>query len=365
VIDPAFGQLRFTPQPPGTHVVLPTVGSICAVDFTFDVLKVPTIDQNPIVDGVQTVQVVDFTEQDGGSVTASARGTSIGTRVERAPTAIATIAATNVVVGAALVDQATVSGRVNPQPGATVDFRLYGPSDATCTGPTAFEWLGVSYPVAGGSVTSPTFTPAIAGTYRWVASYSGDANNAASSGACNDSNESSLVAPASPTIATIASVNIVIGGAVNDQAWVSGRVNPQPGATVDFRLYPPGDTACVGPTVFESLGVAVPVDDGPITSASFTPSTPGTYRWVATYNGDVNNLAVSGPCNGEGETVQAFAGPPRAQFPVAPPGTGGVLPATGSHHGGLLRVAFGSTFAGVLLVASARRRRANVVTTVG
>ena len=365
LIDPVFGQLRFTPQPPGTHVVLPTVGSICAVDFTFDVLKVPSIDQNPIVDGVQTVQVVDFTEQDGGSVTASARGTSIGTRVERAPTTIATIATTNVVIGAALVDQATVSGRVNPQPGATVDFRLYGPNDATCSGPTAFESLGVPYPVAGGSVTSATFTPTTAGTYRWVATYNGDVNNAASSGACTESTESSLVAPASPTIATIASLNVVVGGAVTDQATVSGRVNPQPGATIDFRLYGPGDTACVGATVFESLGVAVGVDDAPITSASFTPSSPGTYRWVATYNGDVNNQAVSGACNGEGETVQVFAAPPRAQLPVAPPGTGGVLPATGSHHGGLLRVAFGLTLTGLLLVGSTRRRRANAATTVG
>ena len=362
LIDPVFGQLRFTPEPAGAHVVLPTVGSICAVDFTFDVLKSPTVDQNPIADGVQTVQVVDFTEQDGGSVTASARGTSIGTRVLPAPTAISTIASASIVVGATLVDRATVSGRVNPQPGATVDFRLYGPNDATCSGPTAFESLGVPYPVAGGSATSATFTPATAGTYRWVATYSGDVNNSGSSGACNDSNESSVVAPASPTIATAASLNVVIGGTLADQATVSGRVNPQPGATVDFRLYGPDDATCSGPTVFESLGVAVPVADGPIASAPFSPSTPGTYRWVAAYSGDVNNVAVTGACNADGETVLVFPAPPSAQLPVAPPSRSGslVLPATGSNRGALLGVAFGLTCTGMLLVASTRRRRAEV-----
>src|SRR4029078_2090314 len=46
LIDPVFGQLRFTPQPPGTHVVLPVRGAICRVDFTVDVVRAPTIDQN-------------------------------------------------------------------------------------------------------------------------------------------------------------------------------------------------------------------------------------------------------------------------------------------------------------------------------
>src|SRR4051794_5059228 len=78
LIDPVFGQLRFTPQPPGTHVVLPSSGSICRIDFTLDVLKTPSIDQNPATAGLQTVQVVDFSESDLVSLTASARATSLG-----------------------------------------------------------------------------------------------------------------------------------------------------------------------------------------------------------------------------------------------------------------------------------------------
>ena len=369
LIDPVFGQLRFTPEPAAAHVVLPTVGSICAVDFTFDVLRSPTVDQDPTVAGVQTVQVVDFTEQDGGSVTASARGTSIGTRVERAPTAIATIATTNITIGGGVADQATVSGRVNPQPGATIDFRLYGPSDTNCSGPTVFESLSVPYPVAGGPVTSATFTPSTAGTYRWVATYSGDVNNAPSSGACTDSNEGSVVTPASPTLATIASLNLVVGGAVSDQATLSGRINPQPGATVDFRLYGPDDVTCSGPSVFDSLGVAVPVTDEPVASASFTPSTAGTYRWVAAYSGDINNQAVPGVCNGDNEAVEVFPTPPGPQshappasVPVPPSAS---LPATGSGDIVLLRMAFAVSITGFLLVAATRRRRSQGPAPVG
>jgi len=42
------------------------------------------------------------------------------------------------------------------------------------------------------------FTPAQEGTYRWIASYSGDANNTAKAGACNDANESTTVGAPAP-----------------------------------------------------------------------------------------------------------------------------------------------------------------------
>ena len=54
-------------------------------------------------------------------------------------------------------------------------------------------------PVSGNAdYTSAPFTPTQPGTYRWIAAYSGDGNNNAVSGACNDPNESFTVAPAPP-----------------------------------------------------------------------------------------------------------------------------------------------------------------------
>ncbi|MDT7713538.1 MAG: hypothetical protein QOG46_2364 [Pseudonocardiales bacterium] len=194
MIDPAAGQLRFTPR--AGHVILPSTGSACRVDFTFNVVKSPLRDQDPITPGVQTVQVVDNT-QTQGVISAFGRGTSSGTTVQPATPAIATVASPDVVLGGALIDQATVSGRVNPIAGATVDFRLYGPDDATCAGAPVFESLGVTVS-AGGTANSAAFTPTATGTYRWRASYSGDANNAAVTGACNAADETRSVIPPPP-----------------------------------------------------------------------------------------------------------------------------------------------------------------------
>ena len=195
-IDPAFnifGRVRFTPQA-GGHVFLTGVTgalSMCQINFTFDVLKAPTIDQDAAAPGVQTVQVVDNTQYVGQTTnTASGRGTTIGMTVSRATPTIATVASANITLGIGqLADSATVSGRINPQPGATIDFRLYGPNDVACSGVPVFTSLGVSYPVTGGAVTSGVFAPVAAGDYRWVASYSGDQNNVPVAGACNAANE--------------------------------------------------------------------------------------------------------------------------------------------------------------------------------
>ena len=76
-------------------------------------------------------------------------------------------------------------------------------------------------------MTSAAFTPTSAGTYRWRAFYSGDANNVAVAGACNAANENVVVSAATPTIATTASGDIALeAGTLTDTATISGRVNP-------------------------------------------------------------------------------------------------------------------------------------------
>lgn len=359
VIDQVFEQLRFTPQPPGAHVVLPNTDSRCQINFTFDVLKSPIFDQNPNLPGAQTVQVVDNTQHDGGQITASGRGTSSGTTVLRATPTIATTASASIPLGGQLFDTIVVSGLVNPQQGATVDLRLYGPNDATCSGTPVFT-TAVPYPVGGGPVATSGFTPTVAGVYRWVATYNGDANNAPVSGACNDANESVTVTPAAPTIATNTSATVDLGGQLIDIAIVSGRVNPLAGATVTMRLYGPNDGICSGAPVFESV-VPYPVSGGPVTSAPFTPTVGGVYRWIATYSGDANNASVSGVCNEANETVTVVPVPPPlpdnvSQVPIPPvAGPTPLLPATGSMSSTMLFLAFGLVLTGGLMVRSTRR----------
>ncbi|MEA2217451.1 MAG: hypothetical protein QOJ35_77, partial [Solirubrobacteraceae bacterium] len=233
-----------------------------------------------------------------------------------APTIATTASADIAIGGGQLTDTATVSGRSTPLAGATIDFRLYGPDDATCAGTPVFQSLNVAYPVAGGPVTSAAFTPASVGTYRWRATYSGDANNLMVAGACNDANENAVVRKATPTITTTASPNIQLGaGTLTDHATVGGRIDAQPGATITFRLYGPGDATCTGTPVFAPAAVDYPVAGGSVTSAAFTPTQGGTYHWVATYSGDANNALVTGACNDANETTTVTTTPP----PPPPP----------------------------------------------
>ena len=115
---------------------------------------------------------------------------------------IVTHASAPVPVGGTITDTATLAGGVNPT--GTITFQVFGPNNATCAGIPAFTSTKT---VAGnGNYTSDPFTVPAAGSYRFVATYSGDANNSpAGPTACPDANEVSAGTKASPAIATIAS----------------------------------------------------------------------------------------------------------------------------------------------------------------
>jgi hypothetical protein len=99
-------------------------------------------------------------------------------------------------LGTSITDTATLTGGVNPT--GTLTFTLYGPNDVTCSGAPRFTSSPVVVNGNGTYPSSPPFTPTTAGDYRWIALYSGDANHAAVSGACNDANELVTVTTAAP-----------------------------------------------------------------------------------------------------------------------------------------------------------------------
>jgi hypothetical protein len=64
-------------------------------------------------------------------------------------------------------------------------FRAYGPDDPSCSGAPAFtDAKSVS---GDGAYVSGGFTPVRAGSYRWIASYSGDGDNDRVASACGAS----------------------------------------------------------------------------------------------------------------------------------------------------------------------------------
>ena len=317
-----------------------------------------------------------------------------------------------VALGQSITDTATVTGPAGA-PGAHRHRHLHRlrPDDATCAGPPIFTsanrpWAAARPPTA----TSDPFTPTAAGTYRWIATYSGDANyppvhqrlqrrqrDVASSarrrppsspgharrspsaapsptpprvtGApagpappapspspssapttppaparpsspaptgpwpaarrppprsarsrpprrhlpldrhlqrrrqlpaghqrCNDPNETSVVSPAAPTIVTT-------GHADGHRRQPDHRHRhrhrrparrPAPTGTVTFTLFGPNDATCAGPPIFTSA--TRPLAGGPPRHrhlGPFTPTAPGTYRWIAAYSGDANYPPVT------------------------------------------------------------------------
>src|SRR5207253_2757553 len=129
--------------------------------------------------------------------------------------------------------------------GGSVSFRVYAPGDTTCQ--TALTPAPASATVSGaGNYDSGNFTTAAVGSYRWIAHYSGDANNNAVDTACNDANESSSVGKATPTLTTTASGPVTVGAAIHDTAHLSGGQATLTG-TVSFQVFAPGDATCQTP----------------------------------------------------------------------------------------------------------------------
>ena len=99
------------------------------------------------------------------------------------------VSSSSITLGQQTSDTATLSNGFGQT--GTITFRLFGPNNGTCTGAPIFT----SIQAVGGNNTysSTSFTPTAVGTYNWVASYSGDANNPATATACGDANESVTV----------------------------------------------------------------------------------------------------------------------------------------------------------------------------
>jgi hypothetical protein len=196
------GRYLFVARPPNGTVVLAGTGAQCRIDITYEVLKMAR-DANTATPAVETIQFTFHNQKSTFSpiLNAAGRGSSANQVILRATPAITTLASPDITLGGTLSDQATVSGLANPQPGSTVTFRLYGPgAGATCAGnPLRTETKPLTLTGGGvGTATSDPYSPSEPGTYRWIARFDGDVNNAPVEGACNEASETRSVAPPPP-----------------------------------------------------------------------------------------------------------------------------------------------------------------------
>jgi len=209
------------------------------------------------------------------------------------------------VVGTAIAvsDTATFHGTTSTAPTGSVSFTLF--SNSTCSVSTGVSGSG-SISTTGGVSTasfSGSFTPTAPGTYQWIASYAGDANNNGFTTACGASGEHLTVIQARPTITTSATANATVGGTMSDTATLLGGVSPT--GTITFTLFGPNNATCALPAAFTSTRAVS--GNGSYTSAAFSPLLSGTYLWIATYSGDTNNNSATTKCGDTGETTGVFS----------------------------------------------------------
>ncbi len=196
------------------------------------------------------------------------------------------VSADTITIGGSVTDTATLSGGNNPT--GTITFKVYGPDDATCSGAVVFtDTVTVN---GNGSYTSDAFIPADVGTYRWIASYSGDAKNTASSGACGDQNEQVVVKKAKPQLGT--APNLL----PNDRATIAGLVAPSGGSLV-FRLFLNG--TCTGAPAYTETQVVNANGAFNTNNTSVRVTADAVLSWIVAYSGDARNEAAMSACSDE------------------------------------------------------------------
>ncbi|MDB5357471.1 MAG: hypothetical protein JWN24_3924 [Phycisphaerales bacterium] len=200
--------------------------------------------------------------------------------VSPASPAIVTTPGPTVVIGsgAKLTDMATLSGGYFET--GLVTFTLYGPANQIVDTETVPANGNGTY------VTPIGYLPTAAGTYQWVASYGGDANNSPVSGTIGQ--EPEAVTPAGPTLVTTASPGGIVSSTVlTDSATLSGGYNET--GTITFTLTSPGNM------VVDTESVAVSGNGTYSTPAGFAATQVGIYTWHAVYSGDSNNQSANDP----------------------------------------------------------------------
>jgi hypothetical protein len=151
-----------------------------------------------------------------------------------------------------------------------------------------------------GDYTSGDYTTVAAGSYYWIASFSGDANNDPVTTACGDAGETSVVGPATPGITTTAVTPVTVGAMIHDTAHVTGLVNPTGAGTITFTLY--SDPQCSSQVFTSGSTPASVTANGDYVSGDYTTVAAGSFYWIASFSGDVNNNPVTTACGDEGET---------------------------------------------------------------
>ncbi len=229
-----------------TSALGPTpANSNCKVNFTVNVLNVPT--PNPTTYSASVAGFWDPGQPD--QLGASGSGQGVTTINPASPTISTTTNPSSGGTGANLKDSATLAGTSNLLGTGSITFYLFAPGVTCATNGTgAVHSETVNNISTNGPHTTPLGfgPPLVAGTYQWVAVFSGDANNSAAHSACGDE---PVVITASPTISTTTNPSSGGTGAnLKDSATLAGTSNLLGTGSITFYLFAPGVTCATNGT---------------------------------------------------------------------------------------------------------------------
>jgi hypothetical protein len=268
--------------------------------------------------GTHTVAATASWTVDGGG------GSTLTQTLSGCQPTLTTNASGPVTAGGAIHDTAHLTGGVGTLTG-TISFDVF---DSTCA--TKLTTVAAATPVNGaGDYVSANYTPGAAGTYKWVAHYSGDSNNSKFDATCGDANETSTVNKTSPSIATLlSSSTVAAGGSVNDTATLSSA-SANAGGTVTYTVY--NNNACT--TGGRAAGTVTVMNGSVPPSNSLVFDTAGDFYWQAVYSGDASNGSATSLCTSE-HLVVGKATPTLTTNAFGPVTVGGAIHDTAHLSGG-------------------------------
>ncbi len=273
-----------------------------------------------------------FDTRTSPSLTATLVDFAVGALTTCKPSISTSVSPSTIALGGSATDTATVTLTPSGTVSGTVDFKVYGPvatNSSTCTNlATSFTGVSIGPGASPQSATSPAFTPLSAGYYFWTATYNpaSSANGQPASTSCGDTGESLLVIGTRITT-SVSPTPITLGGSATDNATVT--LTPSSATvlgTVTFNVYgpftsTPTSTSCTAGSLVKTFSpntksIGPATGSASVTSDPFTPSSPGNYAWIATYNptGVANGPTNSTRCGDSGEILVVFGIPKITAF---------------------------------------------------
>jgi len=220
-------------------------------------------------------------------------------RTMRQPEVVAVLSTTTLGIAENVHGGATITNATRDT-GGTVTYDVY--RNGSCSSTGLIATLGTVKLTDGTVPNSSNWTaPGPAGTYYFVAAYSGDASDEASRSGCN-SNPITVVADSTKITIQLSAITSPIGGEIHATAAITGT-NRGAAGTVTYDVY--NNDTCSSTGLVATLGPVTVTNGAVPNSPGWTAGPAGAYYFVAAYSGDASGKVTSSECAAATVTVSS------------------------------------------------------------